>query len=215
MIARFDLTKHLSHLPSEGRVLVAPLCWGIGHATRCIPLIEQLQEKGYQPIIASDGEALKLLLQIFPALSFIELPGYQISYAQNPKWFFLKLLNQLPKFFNTYRREHRVIKDLVKRDNIAAIISDNRFGVYHKDIPSIYITHQLRVKAGFWTYLATKVHGYFFSKFTTSWIPDRENTPNLSGDLSHNISISKSRSYIGILSQFKKRVIPIKYDILV
>ena len=40
----------------EGRrVLIAPLNWGIGHATRCIPIIKRLLEAGKEVIVAADG----------------------------------------------------------------------------------------------------------------------------------------------------------------
>ena len=43
------------------KILIAPLNWGLGHATRCIPIIKALEENGFEPIIASDGVALALL----------------------------------------------------------------------------------------------------------------------------------------------------------
>ena len=49
-------------------ILIAPLNWGLGHATRCIPIIKALQENNYIPIIASDGAALELLRKEFPYL---------------------------------------------------------------------------------------------------------------------------------------------------
>ena len=42
-------------------ILIAPLNWGLGHATRCIPIIKALEQNGITPIIASDGVALALL----------------------------------------------------------------------------------------------------------------------------------------------------------
>jgi len=49
-------------------ILIAPLNWGLGHATRCIPIIKALEENGFNPIIASDGVALALLKKEFPHL---------------------------------------------------------------------------------------------------------------------------------------------------
>ena len=72
-------------------ILVAPLNWGLGHATRCIPIIKALQEHNYIPIIASDGAALALLKKEFPYLKFLELPSYQIEYAENAENFKWKL----------------------------------------------------------------------------------------------------------------------------
>lgn len=215
MFPRFDLTKHLSDLPDRGRILVAPLNWGIGHATRCIPLISQLQKVGYQPVIASDGEALILLRKTFPLLPSFELPSYNVLYAKKPIWFLMRLLWQLPKFIKTYFKEKRLIKKIVKEENIAAIISDNRFGVSYSAISSIYISHQLTVKAGLWTFLTTAIHKNLIRKFDKCWVPDTADSYNLSGELSHHISILTPISFIGILSQFEKVEIVIKYDFLV
>ncbi len=215
MIPRFDLTKQLSDLPESGVILVAVLNWGIGHATRCVSLIEQLQEKDYQVIIASDGEALLLLQQLFPSLPSFVLPSYQVTYAKHSRLFAMKMLQQIPKFLRIYRKEHSSVKKIVRRQNISAIISDNRFGIFHRSVPSIYITHQLQVHAGFWTFLTSKIHRYIINKYAICWIPDTSNTPNLSGALSREVSLNIPKRYIGVLSQFKKRNEPIKYDILV
>ena len=63
-------------------ILIAPLNWGLGHATRCIPIIKALEENGFNPIIASDGVALALLKKEFPHLITLELPSYNIKYAE-------------------------------------------------------------------------------------------------------------------------------------
>lgn len=215
MFKQFNLENHRSDLPSSGRILIAPLNWGIGHASRCIPLIKQLQQKDYEPIIASDGEALLLLNKVFPEIKSRKLPSYNVQYTKNPSWFLLNLFKQLPKFINTYRKERRILKRIIEEENIEGIISDNRFGIYHSNIPSIYITHQIQVKSGIWTFFTTIFHRYIISKYDKVWIPDVEKSPNLSGDLSHGVSINKPYSYIGILSQFQKQTKPIAFDILV
>ncbi len=38
-------------------MLVAPLDWGLGHATRCIPIINELIQQGAQVIVAASGLA--------------------------------------------------------------------------------------------------------------------------------------------------------------
>jgi uncharacterized protein (TIGR00661 family) len=210
----FDLSKHESILPKGGKILVAPLDWGIGHATRCIPIIRQLLEKDYQPILASSGSALDLLQKVFPKLEVINLPAYQVTYAKNPSFFTLKLLRQIPKFIKTYRLEKKIISELIVEKRIDAIISDNRFGVYHKSVPSIYITHQLRVKSGLSTFITSKIHQKIINKYDQCWVPDAKDFPNLSGDLSHAVRLKQPPVYIGILSLIKKQDLPIQYDIL-
>ncbi len=158
MFRSFCLSKHIKTFPKNGHVLVAPLNWGIGHATRCIPIIKQLQENGFTPILASDGDALKLLQKIFPDIICYDLPSYQVEYAKKSRFFTLKLLSQLPRFIKIYKQEQKRIHELVKKKNIDILISDNRFGAFHEDITSIYITHQLQVKSGLFTFLTTKFH---------------------------------------------------------
>ena len=80
------------------KILIAPLNWGLGHATRCIPIIKALEENGFEPIIASDGVALALLKKEFPNLLNIELPAYNIQYAEKGKNFKWKLALQMPGF---------------------------------------------------------------------------------------------------------------------
>ena len=70
------------------RILVAPLNWGIGHATRCIPIINALIDEGFEPVIASDGQALKLLKKEFKSLTFIDLPAYNVKYSKTRKGFY-------------------------------------------------------------------------------------------------------------------------------
>lgn len=210
----FNLTKHLNDLPKEGNILVAPLDWGIGHATRCIPIIQQLIEQGYIPIIASSGKALTLLQKVFPSVESICLPDYNIRYAKNPSFFTVKLLWQIPRILKTFKTEKKIINNLVKNKRIDALISDNRFGVFHKAIPSIYITHQVRVLSGIFTFLTHFFHQRIIEKFDTCWIPDVANYPNLSGLLSHQIKPKKTIRYIGILSPLVKEELPIKYDVL-
>ena len=73
-------------------ILVAPLNWGLGHATRCIPIIKALEENNFNPIIASMELPWLLLKKEFPHLVSVELPPYDIEYAEKGKIFKWKLL---------------------------------------------------------------------------------------------------------------------------
>ena len=210
----FDLQKHRQDLPEKGRILVAPLYWGLGHATRCIPIISQLLENGYEPVIASDGMALALLRKQFPQLKHYELPDYDISYAKNPLFFGLKLAWNFSKILKIKKLEHLKTKEIVEQENIVAIISDNRFGVNHPKITSIYITHQLQIQPAINGYIASKWHQKVINSFDVCWIPDVEGTPNLSGNLSHKTTLKIPKRYIGMLSIHKKETLPIQFDVL-
>lgn len=211
----FDLKNHLQDLPKSGKILVAPLNWGLGHATRCVPIIHQLLENGFEPILASDGSVLLFLQKQFPQLISYELPGYQITYAENPLFFNWKMMIQFPHILKTIQKEQQKTAEIVENENIKAIISDNRFGVKSAGIPSIFITHQLKISSGFGGFLATKWHQKIINSFDTVWIPDVEGTPNLSGDLSHHVPLKIPIIYIGILSAYQKEELPILYDLLI
>lgn len=187
------------------RILVAPLNWGLGHATRCIPIINALIVEGFEPVIASDGEALKLLQKEFPRLSSVELPSYNITYAKNGKLFKFKLLFDSPKLLKAIKAEKKATKSIVENNNISGIISDNRLGVYSKKVPSVFITHQLKVLSGTTTWISTKIHEKFIKKFDACWIPDVEAAINLSGKLGHPDTFEIPTTYIGPLSRFEKK----------
>ncbi len=197
------------------RILIAPLNWGLGHATRCIPIINALIICGFEPILASDGNALLLLQKEFPNLSSVELPSYNITYAKSGKLFKLKLLKDSPKLINAIKAEKKVLTEIIENNNISGVISDNRLGIYSKNIPSVFITHQLNVLSGNTTWLSTKMHQKFIHKFDVCWVPDTESNINLSGKLGHTDSLKVSKEYIGPLSRFKKRNLSTVNDILV
>ncbi len=202
-------------MQSSKRILVAPLNWGLGHATRCIPIINALLAYGHQPVLASDGVALALLRKEFPKLPSFELPSYKISYAENAKNFKLKMIWDSPKMVKAMTREKKMIKKIVKQQQIDGIISDNRFGVYHKKIPCVFITHQLRVLSGNTTWMSSKAHQKIIKKFDVCWVPDVEEKPNLTGKLGHLKKSTMNLQYLGPLSRFEKVTSDIVYDLMI
>jgi len=196
-------------------ILVAPLNWGLGHATRCIPIIKALQDNNFIPIIASDGIALDLLKKEFPYLKFLELPSYEIEYAKNGKYFKWKLLKNCPKMIEAILEEKRLVKKWVKKHDIDGIISDNRLGVFSKKVPSVFITHQLNVMTGNTTWITSLLHQNIIKKYTECWIPDALGTPNLAGELSHLKNPDLNIKYIGPLSRLHPKKIETKYDLMI
>ncbi|MGS2761676.1 glycosyltransferase [Sinomicrobium sp. M5D2P9] len=199
----------------NNRILVAPLNWGLGHATRCIPVIRALQKNGFCPVIASDGIALELLKKEFPELESIYLPSYQIEYAREGKFFKLKMIWDSPKMVKAIAREKKLVKKIIRERKIDGIISDNRLGVYHKSVPSVFITHQLNVLTGSTSWLSSRVHRKFIRKFDQCWVPDVAGKPNLSGKLGHMKKESIPVKYIGPLSRLHKKELDIRYDLAI
>jgi uncharacterized protein (TIGR00661 family) len=195
------------------RILIAPLNWGLGHATRCIPVINTLLKYDFEPILASDGNALAFLKNEFPKLEYIELPSYNITYPKKVsfKWHFLK---KVPNILNAIKKEQKVITSLIDSKEIDGIISDNRFGVFSNKVPSVYITHQLNVLSGNTSWLSSKIHRKTIHKFDECWVPDAINS-SLSGELSNSKDIKTKVKYIGALSRLKKQTLDLEYDLLV
>lgn len=201
--------------PQTKNILVAPLNWGLGHATRCIPLIRALLAQRFKPIIASDGAALDFLKKEFPELTFLELPSYQIAYAKKGKNLKWKLLVQSPKIVKVVYREHQLVNRWVAEHLLCGIISDNRLGCYSAKIPSVYLTHQLRVLSGNTTWFSTKIHQFFIKKYTECWVPDIDATVNLSGKMGHTQLKNIPIKYLGVLSRFSKKESTLQNHLLV
>jgi len=188
-------------------ILIAPLDWGLGHATRCIPIIQVLLQNNFTVIIAASGKQKILLQQEFPSLTFIDLRGYNISYAKNKFLLPCKILMQVPKILLAIRNEKKWLQFAIEKYKIDVVISDNRYGLHSTKIPCVFITHQLLVKMPFkWLEnLAQKINYHFINKFSACWIPDFEGDKNIAGKLAHPSKMpSTAVSYIGLLSRFLK-----------
>lgn len=189
----------------QKKILIAPLDWGLGHASRCIPIINFLLKENTEIIIAADKRPLALLKKEFSQLEFVKFPGYNITYPTNGAMA-LKMFFTIPKILWGIYKEHQSIKEIVKNKDIDVIISDNRYGLWFKKIKSIFITHQIRIKAGkglrFFEPIIYRINKFFISKYDECWIPDIAGSNNLSGELSHNIKLKIPLFYIGFLSRF-------------
>jgi UDP:flavonoid glycosyltransferase YjiC (YdhE family) len=205
-------------------VLIAPLDWGLGHATRCVPIIHELILQGAQVIIAAVGSQKALLKLEFPGLEFLDIPGYEIGYKRG---FLLKwgLIFRIPAILKQIKRENQWLERTLKHRKIDAVISDNRFGLFHKSLYSVFITHQLFIRPGWETIagsdrppgiLRRKARGWaerkilnwnygFISKFSCCWVPDQEGDFSAAGKLSNPpLRPPVPVRYIGILSRFKR-----------
>ena len=203
---------------NKPRVLVAPLDWGLGHATRCIPIIFKLLQQNCEVIVAAEGDVKILLQKEFPSLAFVDLKGYRMQYSRNKFWLPAKLLLQFPKLIYRIYAEKRWLNKAVDAYKIDAVIADNRMGLCHPKIPCIYITHQLKIKTGnrFTESFAQKIHYRFINSFTACWVPDAAGEKNLAGELSHPVILPKIPvKYLGPLSRFEKTTVENKYDLCI
>jgi predicted glycosyltransferase len=169
------------------RVLLSPLDWGLGHATRCIPIIHHLVADGAEVILAGDGNVETLLRAEFPDLEFLRLPGYQISYGKNKIDLVGKILLQIPRILQVIEEENEWLKATIENYEIDAVISDNRYGLYNENIYSVFITHQLQIQTGLAVTdrIVQNINFNYINKFDACWIPDAVMKPGLAAQLSH------------------------------
>ncbi len=198
-------------------ILVSPLNWGLGHATRMAPVINALLNHGHRVIIGSYGSSAQLLKKEFEDCTHVYLPGFTPRYSSSHSQTFTLMLQGL-NFVIKKHLEHRRIREILKEYDVDLIISDNRYGVRHKKVTSVIVTHQLNPALGKPFRVFEKPVAHIFSrwikKFDECWVPDTDSKPNISGDLSENISGLQNVRYAGSLSRFSecKQRFDYKYD---
>lgn len=203
---------------SVQRVFVAPLDWGLGHATRCVPIIRELLRQNCEVVVGGSGHSLSLLKTEFPSLKFFELAPYAPVYSASSS-LILKMAQQLNKFLRTIRQEHRQTEEIVNSEKIDLVISDNRYGCWSRKAKSIFITHQLTILLPQRLKWMERMINYFnhhqIRKFNECWIPDYNGSETLAGILSRAGKFHAT--YIGPLSRFEKRDVVEKkiFDIII
>ena len=203
------------------RVLIAPLDWGLGHATRCLPIIYELLRKGCEVCVACNERQAHLMRTEVPDAQIIPLPGYNFRYSKLGALNKLATIFQVPKILIAIKREHRWLRDVFKKESFDLIISDNRYGFYNQTAYSVCITHQLQIQVpgNKWLQrILQKWNYYFINRFNECWIPDFKVEPNLAGELSHPEVLPKIVvRYIGLLSRFENIVVSTRkpVDILI
>ncbi len=190
--------------------IVAPLDWGLGHATRCVPLIRRLQST-HRVILASDGRAAAFLRREFPELPLVELPSYGIRYPTHPWAMVPAMVLQLPRLWMTLRAEQGLIQRLADENRCRVIFSDNRPGCHARGCRNVYMTHQVTIAAPTGLHWAepwgARLHAWAYRAFDEVWIPDLPSPPGLAGKLSHGFRPIGAR-FVGILSRFTASSLP-------
>lgn len=200
-------------------ILFCPLHWGLGHATRDLPLMHFLSRAGYRIVVATEEPLQSLIKQAVPQAEFDSFPGPRIRYAPGPL-LPLKLLFQIPRWLFWLQKEKKIIRKLAAKHRPLAIVSDNRYGARHPEIKSIILTHQLMVKLPLllrWAEpLAHRLILKLIRPFHECWIPDYPGAASLAGDLTQRYPLPPNARFIGPLSRFmyqKEQVAPpLRYD---
>lgn len=206
--------KNRSLEQNNNIILFSALDWGLGHTTRSIPILSYYQRLGYNLLIACEPNtgSATILKSHFPQANYLALKGYNISYAKSRKTFAFKIFLQIPRILRSIYKEHKFVKNIVRKYPLKLIISDNRYGFYHKKVKSIFITHQLAIEIPqpWLKRIVQRINYQHINHFAACWVPDIEKTPNIAGHLSHPSRLPKTPvRYMGPLS----RLSPIEYPV--
>lgn len=202
------------------KILVAPLNWGLGHASRCVPMIQRFLDEGHEVILGGDGASLTLLRRHFPKLRYVYLAPLDMRYGKGNRqvWAMIRVL---PRIVLWAMKDHALLQAVLGEEKFDMVVSDNRFGLYpsaktkaaNADLRSVYMTHQLHIflpRGWRWSEgLAERLHARVCAKYNEVWVPDyEERERSLSGELGHpkssgfRIQDSEVR-YIGPQSRFE------------
>ncbi len=118
-----------------------------------------------------------------------------------PLW--LSVLVQIPLLIGMQRNDKKSARIYAGKYQADMIISDNRYGFYCSDVPSILVTHQVWP---LFPFFKTVLHRWFekriYPRFAEIWVPDhRDEQKKLSGILSGARNLPNIR-YIGLLSVY-------------
>jgi UDP:flavonoid glycosyltransferase YjiC (YdhE family) len=186
--------------------MVCPLDWGLGHASRMLPVISRFKKDGHRVIMAGTGRSGELLRTTFPELAFLRMPSPDIRLREG-KTLSLGLMLQIPGLIGSVFREHRLVIKYVNENKIDIVVSDNRYGLFCRSAYTVFVTHQISpVLPGLFRWIEYPLYRIFRSiigLYDECWIPDYEDSlNNLSGKLSHRYPLPKNARFIGILSRF-------------
>lgn len=193
-------------------ILISPLDWGMGHTTRCFPIISQLLNQKNQIIFAGNEFQIDFVKRDFPNLEFLFLAGYQMSFNSERSTYF-QMLSQILKMKAAIKKEKHWLNNLINKRKIDVVISDNRYGFYHTKTINILITHQTELQIPAFQKLINRKLEKWINSFDCCWVPDEPNQL-LSGKLSNGIT-HKPKYFIGILSRFQKREFATVYDLAI
>jgi len=203
------------------KVLFAVGSWGLGHATRDLPLITRLLETGCEVAVVSTDRALSLLRrELGPHCEFFDWPDVPKPLARTARVFYTKMALSVPLVFRSILSEQRALQDLLRSRRFDRIISDNRFGVQSRRVDSYQIVHGLRAIAprrNRQLELAVEYFSYsMLRRAKRIIVPDYEGE-GLSGELSHGLSFFEPDrlEYIGILASVRRRSVPVDVDYFV
>ncbi len=185
----------------------AILNWGLGHATRCIPLIRQFQSLNKKILIVSEGQALALLKKECPELDFYDTGFKSLKYSKS-KFLLMHLLKLVPQFLKHTRQERLIAQQICQSYKVETIFSDNRYGFHCPSVKNVFLTHQIRPFLPFpfkiFSRLIYKKIASWINRFDECLIFDNQDA-FYAGSLSSSKSLSIPCRYIGISSRLEQQ----------
>jgi uncharacterized protein (TIGR00661 family) len=203
------------------KIIYAVCSWGLGHATRSLPVIRKFITEGNEVAIISNGRTLDLLKkELGDNIEYFDIPDYPMLLSENSRQFMAKSIIYWPTFIVRMESGLQRLKKILENKKYDRIISDARYDMYSRTIPSFFISHQMRIMNPLRLEMFERgseiFNLFFFKRFAGIIVPDYTED-NLSGDLSHNlIKINENKlHYVGVLSDFKKKQMKKDIDYLI
>src|SRR5579885_725341 len=191
------------------KILFAVHDWGLGHATRSLLLIRALLDRGDAvTVLMAPGPGMDLLrAELRGACEFIEERDIPKPFSRHPAIFYLRMSLGMPRVFALFKHQQKLTEKLVAQRGFDCIVSDSRFGVWSREVPSFCILHSLRQLVPFrLRWLEREVERgqrRLLRGFTQIRVPDVEENGGISGELGHAPAIDWGEGrlrYIGPLS---------------
>jgi len=193
------------------KIIYAVCSWGLGHATRSLPVIRALVNEHNDVTVISNGRSLEVLKkELEDTVHYADIPDYPMLVSENTRQFLAKSMVYWPVFIKRIEDGLAELQKILRQSHYDCIFSDARYDMYSKKIPSIFLSHQMRImnplRIKMFERSMERFNLFFFKRFGTVLVPDYRDD-SLSGDLSHNLRRIKEERlhYVGVLSDFRKR----------
>lgn len=185
----------------EKKILISPLNWGMGHVSRCIPLIKRLKKQNNEIFIACSEIQREVFESYFhQEITYVHHEGYPFRFKGRGNFILDSVIN-LKKLQKRHKQELLEVYNIVDNYGIDIVISDHRYGFRSEKCTSIFMTHQLQLPLPWYLKIIQARHAKLVSKFNFQWIVDDE-SQRLAGKLSSNKNFPNA-IFIGLLSRFE------------
>ena len=206
---------------TQMKIIYAVCSWGLGHATRSLPVIRALVSEHNEVTVISNGRSLEVLRkELGDTVNYADIPDYPMLVSENTRQFIAKSMVYWPVFIKRIEDGLAELQKILRQSHYNCIFSDARYDMYSKKIPSIFMSHQMRImnplRIRMFERTMERFNMFFFRRFGTVLVPDYKDD-SLSGDLSHHLRrIQEDRlHYVGVLSDFRKRRVKKDIDYLI